>query len=164
MNGAGRQVSGSGEFVSCEASALNPSDYLTLANLASAYDRIPGDHDKAHENYLKAIALAEEERKKQPNDATLLAALGSYYATIGMADQSLPLLRQAAALEPDNPQVLYRAAESYELLHQRDQALYWIGKALAKKYSLEALRRNPEMAALIADKRFAAIAAKSKRK
>jgi tetratricopeptide (TPR) repeat protein len=144
-----------------QASALHPSDYLTLANLASAYDRIPGDHDKARENYLKAIALAEEERKKKPDDATLLAQLGSYYATIDMADQSLPLLRQAVALEPENPQVLYRAAEGYELLHQRDQALYWIGKALGKKYSLEALKRNPEMAALIADRRFAAIAAKS---
>ena len=145
-----------------EASALNPSDYLTLGNLASVYDRIPGDHDKARENYLKAIGLAEEERRKKPDDATLLAQLGSYYATIDVADQSLPLLRQAVALEPDDPQVLYRAAEGYELLHRRDDALYWIGKALEKKYSLEALKRNPEMAALIADRRFAAIAAKSK--
>jgi eukaryotic-like serine/threonine-protein kinase len=145
-----------------QASALNPSDYLAPGNLASVYDRIPGDHDKARENYLKAIALAEEERRKKPDDATLLAQLGSYYATIGMADQSLPLLRQAVALEPDDPQVLYRAAEGYELLHRRDDALYWIGKALGKRYSLEALKRNPEMAALIADRRFAAIAAKSK--
>ena len=145
-----------------QASALNPSDYLILGNLASVYDRIPGDHDKARENYLRAIVLAEEERKKKPDDATLLAQLGSYYATIDMADQSLPLLRQAAALEPDDPQVLYRAAEGYELLHRRDDALYWIGKALEKKYSLEALKRSPEMAALIADRRFAAIAAKSK--
>jgi serine/threonine protein kinase/Flp pilus assembly protein TadD len=145
-----------------QASDLNPTEYLTLANLGSLYDRIPGGHDKARENYLKAIALAEDERKKKPDDATLLAQLGSYYATIGNADESLPLLRQAAALEPDNPQVLYRAAEGYELLHQRDEALYWIGKALGKKYSLEAVKRNPEMAALIADKRFAVIAAKSK--
>lgn len=145
-----------------QASALNPGDYLTLANLASVYDRIPGDHDQARENYLKAIALAEDERKKKPDDANLLAQLGSYYATIGRADESLPLLRQAAALEPDNPQVLYRAAEGYELLHHRDEALYWIGKALEKKYSLEAVKRNPEMAALVGDKRFAAIAAKSK--
>ena len=145
-----------------QASALNPADFLVLGNLASAYDRIPGDHDKAREYYLKAISLAEDESRKQPDDATLLAQLGSYYATIDMADKSLPLLRQAAALAPENPQVLYRAAEGYELLHQRDQALYWIGKALEKKYSLEALKRNPEMAALIADRRFAAIAAKSK--
>jgi len=144
-----------------QASQMDPSDYLTLGNLASAYDRIPGDRDKAHENYLKAIALAEEERKKQPNDATLLSALGSYYATIGVADKGLPLLRQAVALEPDNPQVLYRAAEGHELLHDRDEALRLIGKALERKYSLEALKRNPEMAALIADRRFAAIAAKN---
>jgi serine/threonine protein kinase len=144
------------------AISLNPSNYLTLANLASVYDRIPGDHEKAHESYLKAIALAETNREKSPDDALLLSRLGSYYATIGETDKSLPLLTQAAELEPDNPQVLYRAAEGYELLHQRDEALRWIAKALDKKYSLEALKRNPEMAALIADKRFAAIAAKSK--
>lgn len=145
-----------------QASTLNPADYLTLGNLASVYNRIPADRDKARDNYLKAIAIAEQERQKKPDDATLLAQLGAYYATIGMEDKSLPLLTQATALEPDNPQVLYRAAEGYELLHQRDQALHWIGKALKQKFSLEALKRNPEMAALIADKRFAAIAAKSK--
>ncbi len=142
-----------------KASTLNPSNYLTWGNLASVYDRIPGNHEKALESYLKAIRLAEAERKKRPDDATLLARLGSYYATIGVAEKSLPLLRQAAALEPENPQVLYRVAEGYELLHHRDEALQWIEKALDKKYSLEALKRNPEMAALIADRRFAAIAA-----
>ncbi len=142
-----------------KASTLNPSNYLTWGNLASVYDRIPGNHEKALTSYLKAIGLAEGERKKRPDDATLLAHLGSYYATIGVAEKSLPLLRQAAALEPENPQVLYRVAEGYELLHHRDEALQWIEKALDKKYSLEALKRNPEMAALIADRRFAAIAA-----
>ena len=77
-----------------------------------------------------------------------------------MPEKSLPLLRQAAALEPDNPQVLFRAGEGYEFLHHREEALHWIGMALGKKYSLETLKRNPEMAALIADRRFAAIAAK----
>ncbi len=144
-----------------KAVKLNPSNYLTVANLAYVYDRT-GDKVLARENYMKAIALAEEDRARQPQDATVLSRLGSYYATIGLGDKSLPLLRQAAALDPDNPTVLYRAGEGYELLHHRDDALRWIGKALEKKYPLEQLKRNPEMAALIADRRFAAIEAKSK--
>ncbi len=144
------------------AGSLNPSNYLTWANLASAYDKIPGDRALALENYRKAIDLAEQEHQRSPQDATLISNLGSYYATLNMPEKSLPLLRQAAALEPDNPQVLFRAGEGFELLHQRDEALRWIGKALEKKYSLEMLKRNPEMAALVADKRFSAIAAKSK--
>jgi len=143
------------------ASGLNPANYLTWANLASAYDRT-GNHEKALQSYRKAIDIAEEDRKKSPEDAGLLSRLGSYYATIDNAGKSLPLLRQAAALEPDNPQVLYRAGEGYELLHQRDDALKWIGKALEKGYSPEALKRDPEMAALVADRRFAAIAAKAR--
>jgi Flp pilus assembly protein TadD len=144
------------------AAQLNPANYLTWANLASVYDRIPGNHGKALESYQKAIDIAEEDRKKSPEDAALLSRLGSYYATINNAEKSLPLLKQAASLDPDNPQVLYRAGEGYELLHQRDEALKWIGKALEKGYSPEALRRNPEMAALVADPRFAAIAAKAR--
>lgn len=147
-----------------QAVKLNPSNYRNWANLASVYDRIPGDKDKARDSYLKAVEVAEADRQKSPEDATLLANLGSYYATLDMPDKSVPLLRQAAALEPDNPQVLFRAGEGYELLHQREEALRWIGKALEKKYSLEALKRNPEMAALVADNRFAAIAVKYQQK
>jgi tetratricopeptide (TPR) repeat protein/tRNA A-37 threonylcarbamoyl transferase component Bud32 len=144
------------------ATRLNPSNYLNWANLAYVYDRIPGDHDKAVAGYQKAIDLAEEDRKKSPEDAALLSRLGSYYATLNDSGKSLPLLRQAAALEPDNPQVLFRAGEGYELLHQRDAALEWIEKALEKGYSAEALRRNPEMAGLVADRRFRTMAAKVK--
>ncbi|HEY3823930.1 MAG TPA: tetratricopeptide repeat protein [Bryobacteraceae bacterium] len=140
------------------ATELNPSNYLAFANLASVYDRIPEEKPKAKETYLKAISLAEELRESNPKDATLLSRIGSYYATLGMKEKSVPLLRQAAALDPDDPQVLYRAAEGYELLHNRSEALRWIRLALEHKYSLEALKRNPEMKELLADPRFATIA------
>jgi len=135
---------------------LNPADYLVRANLASVYERL-GDASKARAAYLEAISLAEKLREKSPNDATLLSHLGSYYATVQMPEKSEPLLRQAAALAPEDPQVLYRVAEGYELMHRRDEALRWIARALARKYSLEALRKAPEMAGLIADPRFATI-------
>lgn len=140
------------------ATELNPSSYLAFANLASVYDRIPDDKPKARDAYLKAISLAEELRKSNPKDASLLAQLGSYYATVGMGEKSVPLLRQAAALAPDDPQVLYRAAEGYELLKNRDEALRWIRQALAHGFSADTLRRNPEMRGLLADPRFATIA------
>lgn len=91
--------------------ALNPSNYPAYANLASVHGRIPGEEQKARETFLKAVALAEDLRRSQPKDATLLSRLGSYYATLGMSEQSLPLLRQAAALQPDDAQVLCRVGE-----------------------------------------------------
>jgi serine/threonine protein kinase/tetratricopeptide (TPR) repeat protein len=140
---------------------LNPTYYLAHANLASAQDRM-GEKTKARESYLKAILLAEEIRQNNPKDATILSMLGSYYATVQMPDKSLPLLRQAVALAPEDPQVLFHTAEGYELMHNRDEALRWIGRALSQKYSMEALKRDPEMAGLIADPRFATISNASK--
>lgn len=133
---------------------LNPSNYLAWANLASAYDRTPNGKDKARDAYLKVIALAEDVRKGRPNDATVLSQLGTYYARVEMPERSVPLLRQAAALAPDDPLILYRLADGYELLHRREEALRWIGKALALGYSLEAVERNPELSGLRADPRF----------
>jgi serine/threonine-protein kinase len=135
---------------------LNPTYYRAQAGLAAARDRI-GEKAKAREFYLKAISLAEEIRQNSPKDVTVLSLLGAYYATVHMPEKSLPLLRQAVTLAPEDPQVLFQVAESYELMNNRVEALRWIGRALAQKYSLEALKRDPEMAGLIADPRFATI-------
>jgi eukaryotic-like serine/threonine-protein kinase len=133
---------------------LNPSNYLAWANLASMYDRTPDGKGKARDIYLKAIGLAEDARKGSPHDVTLLSQLGTYYARVEMPDKSVPLLREAAALAPDDPLILYRVADGYELLHRREEALHWIGKALALGFSLEAVKRNPELSGLMADPRF----------
>jgi hypothetical protein len=71
-----------------------------------------------------------------------------------MQEKSVQRLRQAASLAPDNPQVLYRVAEGYELLHRRDDALKWILKVLETGISPQTIERNAELAVLGADRRF----------
>ena len=100
---------------------------------------------------LKAISLAEEAQRHSPNDAPLRSFLGYYYAEVGTAGKSLPLLRQAVVLAPDDPQVLYRVAEGYEVLHRRHEALQWISRAFTHGLAAETVLRNPELAALAAD-------------
>jgi tetratricopeptide (TPR) repeat protein len=139
---------------------LNPSNYLAWANFASVYDRTPGGRDKARDVYLKAIALAEDARKGRPNDVTLLSQLGTYYARVEMPDKSVPLLRQAAALAPDDPLILYRVGDGFELLHRREDALLWIGQALALGFSMEGVKDLPELSGLMADPRFRSLAKK----
>ena len=124
------------------------------ANLASGYMWSPGGHDHAIEAYRKAIELAEVTRKETPEDPLLLAVLGGYYAAVGDGDHSLPLLRQAVALSPDNPDVLFRVGEGYEILHQRSEAIRFIARSLALGYHESELQRSPELAALRADPRF----------
>jgi len=128
--------------------------------LASAYHRTRGKESDSQDAYRKTISLAEEVRKTRPKDATLLSQLGSWYASANAPEQSVPLLRQAAALAPDDPQIMYRVGGAYELLSRREDALRWIDKALAAGFSLETVERNPELAELRADRRFRAIAEK----
>jgi eukaryotic-like serine/threonine-protein kinase len=137
-----------------KALSLSPNDYTAWGNLASGYTWSPGGHEHAVEAYRKAIDLAEETRKDTPEDPFLLAVLGGYYAAVGDADHGLPLLRQAIALSPENPDTLFRAGEGYEILHQRGQAIRFISQAIALGYHESELERSPELAALRTDPRF----------
>ena len=132
---------------------LNPSDYTTWGNLGSAYLR-SGDKDKARSAHERAIALAERSRTENRNEPLLLANLAGYYATVGRADRSLTLLRQAIALAPDNPDIVCKVGETYEVLGHRDEALRWIARALELGFSPEIVKRGPEFAALRSDPRF----------
>jgi eukaryotic-like serine/threonine-protein kinase len=137
-----------------KAMALSPNDYKAWGNLASGYMWSPGGHEHAIEAYHKAIELAEVTRKETPEDPLLLAVLGGYYAAVGSEDQALPLLRQAVALATDNPDVLFRAGEGYEILHQRAPAIRFIAKSIALGYHETELQRSPELAVLRADPNF----------
>jgi len=141
---------------------LNSSNYSAWANLASAVLWSSADgKTKSRELFLNAIALAEKSRSESPRDATILANLGSYYAEVGMPEKSLPLLRQAVALDP-GPSTLYRVGEGYDLLHRRGEALQWLRKAIQAGYSLDEIKRNPELSDLRADPQFAADSQKQK--
>ncbi len=105
------------------AITLRPDDYRAWGFLATVYRKTGVDRTKVEETYRKAISLSADLRKQKSNDAYLLADVGGYYAAIGMDHESVLLLRQAAALAPDKPEVLYEVAVGYERLHRRDQAL-----------------------------------------
>jgi len=140
--------------MSKKALDLDPTNYSAWGNLASGYLWSPGGHDKAIETYRKAIELAEGSRRETPNDPLLLASLGGYYAVTGQSDRSLPLLRQAVALAPKNPDVLFRAGDDYEILKHRREAISLIAKSLTLGYHANLLQRSPELASLRADPAF----------
>jgi serine/threonine protein kinase/Tfp pilus assembly protein PilF len=147
-----------------EALGLNPNYYLAWGNLGTAYLRAPNGHTDAMKSYQKAIELGEAARKQSPQDSQLLAMLGAYYATVGDPSHALPLLRQAVALDSDSPDVLYIAGDGYELLHQRQDAIPLIAKALALGYHSAELEHEPELAALRQDPNFARALAQAKQK
>jgi tetratricopeptide (TPR) repeat protein len=142
--------------MSKKALDFDRTNYVAWGNLASAYLWSPGGHDEAMTTYRKAIELAEASRKDTPDDARLLANLGGYYAEIGQSVRSLSLLRQAVALAPSNPSVLYGAGDGYEVLHHRDNAINLIARSLALGYHANQLERSPELASLRTDPNFKA--------
>jgi tetratricopeptide (TPR) repeat protein len=133
---------------------LNPTSYNAWGALASAYAWSAENKSKAPATYQRAIELAEEARKLRPKNTPLIAYLGSLYATIGKRDLSLPLIRQATAMEPDRADIAIRAGEAYELLHMREEAVRWTIKAIEAGYSKEVIKRSPELAGLRADPRL----------
>jgi Flp pilus assembly protein TadD len=139
------------------AISLRPDDYRAWGLLADVYRNSGVDRAKVEETYRKAISLNANLRKQTPNDPFLLADAGGYYAAIGTEHESVPLLKQAAALAPDKPEVLYEVAVGFEKLHQRDQALLWIDKAVAAGISTQFLEREAELSDLRRDPRYQAI-------
>ncbi|MGH9606763.1 MAG: protein kinase domain-containing protein [Terracidiphilus sp.] len=137
-----------------KALGFDRTDYLAWGNLASNYLWIPSDRAKAIDTYRKAIQLAEAARKETPDDPQLLAELGDYYASIGQADRSLPLLGQAAVLAPEDPSVLFVTGDGYEILHHRAEAIPLIVRSLALGFHADQLQHSPELASLRADPKF----------
>jgi eukaryotic-like serine/threonine-protein kinase len=137
-----------------QALELNPNNFLTWGNLGFVLKELPGHETEAKAAFEKGIDAAELLRTKRPNDADLLSSLGRYYASIGNAEKSLPLLRQAAALEPKNPQILFVAASGNELLHRRTDALALLEKALAAGLARSAVDHERSLAGLRSDPEF----------
>jgi tetratricopeptide (TPR) repeat protein len=92
----------------------------------------------------------------------LLVELADDYASAGQIDRSEVLLRKALALSPDDPNVNYRAGETYEIMGQRAAAIPLIVKALAVGYHATEFQRSPELAALRSDPAFQSALNKAK--
>lgn len=143
---------------------LNPADYASWGNLASAIEYGSGGIEKARPAYFKAIEFAEVARRQNPSDAYLAASLGGYHAAVGAREQALTLIRQAIALAPTDANVLVAAGEGYEILGMRDKAIPLIMESLRRGYPADIVRRSPDLAQLRNDKRFGWPVPKEKKK
>jgi serine/threonine-protein kinase len=137
-----------------QALKINDKDYLTWANLAAAYNLIPGKDTASIRNYQKAILLGEERLKVNPNNAHVMSNLSAYYADIGNELKSMELLTLSLKLAPDDVEIIYRAATTYEILGNRDDALLWIKTAIENGYSRSEIENQPELKNLVNDERY----------
>ncbi|MBB5058672.1 serine/threonine-protein kinase [Granulicella aggregans] len=137
-----------------KAIELDPSDYQAWGSLGSVYIWSGDKHEQAEAAYRKAIELAEGQRRKTPEDAEVLADLASLYASIGNVESSLLLARKALGLSPDDPNISYSVAYSYEVAGQRSKAIALFAKAVARGTRGNEFQRSPELARLRSDPTF----------
>ena len=143
-----------------KALQLNDKDYLVWANLMAAYQGLnqKSNFENAREH---AISLLEQNVTAKPEDALTQVSLASLYAQKGLKEKAITRAQAALALSPDNPNVLELAAETYETLGDRRQALDYVDRALKNGYPLDQLKDAPELHNLLSDPNFRPVPGKS---
>lgn len=137
---------------------INKSDYRVWSNLAVAYSKTPGQKERAKDGFLHAAALCREALKANPNDAVMLSDLAMFVASEGNERQEpLVLIERALALAPQDTDVQFNAAETYESIGYRKEALDWVAKLIAAGYPLDDINGSPVLADLVKDKRYQSI-------
>ncbi|MCS7042080.1 MAG: protein kinase [Bryobacteraceae bacterium] len=136
-----------------KALEIEPDDPMTWGNLGFVYSWMRADGARAQEAFGRAIELGEARRKETPRDAFLYSDLALYYAKTGRPAAARERLATALGLAPKGPEIRASAAETYELLGDRTQALESVRQALAMGCPRSRLQRNPELAGLLKEAR-----------
>ncbi len=125
-----------------------PDRYDMWGNLAAAYE-LGGKKDKAVETYKTAIEKAKRQLEMNPNNATLLAHIGSYYADIQDTSRALNFINRSLSMGGDDIWVRRRAVFIFEHLGMREKAL-----SLIDKHIINHIETNPEFDDLVRDSRY----------
>jgi eukaryotic-like serine/threonine-protein kinase len=125
-----------------------PKQFDAWGDLGESYIAAGKHETQAADAFQKAAALAEEERKRTPNNSYTISVLGKYYARLHDEMRALPLLRKAIALAPKDPDVVEQVAEAYEVLGRRKDALEFLTKALQLGYSANHAKASPTFKSL----------------
>lgn len=137
-----------------KALQIDGTDWLPWGNLGFVYSWIDGMDSRGAEAFDKAIKLAETSRQRSPRDPWVHSDLALYYAKTNQPQLAILRLNTAVALAPDSAEILAAAAETYELIGQRDKAVENALASLDLGVSPQRFRRSPDLASLIADPRI----------
>jgi serine/threonine-protein kinase len=129
---------------------IDDKDPMVWGNLAFVYSWMYGLDDRTVSTFGRAIELAEAKRHQSPRDAYVHSDLALYYAKTGKVRLALERLNTAVALAPKGADTQAAAAEVYELVGRRTEAIEFARKAIDLGYSRQRLEQNPELSKLLA--------------
>jgi TolB-like protein/Flp pilus assembly protein TadD len=125
-----------------------PEDFQTWGSLADAYRHTEELQELAEPMYSNAIKLADQRLEVNPSDASTMALVAHYYASIGKRDEALQYIARANSLAPENVYVHYNSATAYCALRDLDRAKASLQQAIEMGYSLELARIDANLCSL----------------
>ncbi len=137
-----------------KAVELGGANYIRWGNLAETYYRVPELNAKATGAYRQAAQLAERQLTINPKDAEARAWLAVYWVRLKRKQEALTEIERARRLAAKDVNILFRAAQVYELAGNRDRALRALESAVEGGYSTEEVRRAANLAELRKDPRY----------
>lgn len=137
--------------------ASGTPNFAIWGNLGDAYRWSPGKEQKAAAAYSRAVELARQALKVNPNNALALICLALYQAKTGQVAEAAQDMDKALRTAPDDQTILFNAAIVSELTGSRARALSYLGRAVSGGYSLNEITEEPELAKLRQDPQYRSI-------
>jgi non-specific serine/threonine protein kinase len=142
-----------------QACLVKPEDYQAPTLLGMVYSGLGRKEDSAMA-YRRGAQLAEKHLELHPDDARALYLGATGLCQLGERDRALAWARQALAIDPEEPSILYNVACTYALLEQTEEAIdclekvmergHWYRGWAEKDPDLNSLRGHPRFQALLA--------------
>jgi len=141
-----------------KALEVNGDDYNTYIPYYNSLQRM-GQTERAHTVAVRHAVVLERQLDLNPDDIRARILLAARFAELQRGDEAVQHLQVAAALRPNDTNVLYNAACTYGLLQRKREALDTLKQALdagfgnhdwaARDPDLTCLHNDPEFLALL---------------
>jgi serine/threonine-protein kinase len=128
-----------------KALKLNDKDYRQWGSLARALEFAHGSSTEVDSLYERAATMAAAAIHAEPGDARALGLLATYEVHLKRNEAALDHVQQSLVRAPEDPEVLAQAAEVYEKLGRREEAVRWVQQAVAHGFSESRVSSTPEL-------------------
>ena len=137
-----------------KARDLDDKDFMNWGNLGDALYWSGQRRSEAAPVYKRAIQLARAQLLVNPHDAGTIALAAGYYAMLGDRAAAQSHIEKALRSDPQNSDVLFRAAIVYNQMGDHHKTIDWLRKAVAAKFSRTTVRDTPDFDPLKSDPEF----------
>ncbi|HKQ56469.1 MAG TPA: protein kinase [Candidatus Eisenbacteria bacterium] len=137
-----------------KAVVLTPAEPRAWGNLGNACRRVPGREPRMREALERAVALMRERFDREPGEGQDWARLAGWLANLDRRKDAEQALLYAVTRSPEDVYCMVAAGLTLLRLGEREEAKSWIRRAVQHGYSMESVRRSPDLRALAEDAEF----------